>query len=123
MSKKAFCDRVLDRVKGLDASAAITSISRRDMDDAMLVRVRTTPATASAVLSSLRSAWPLATVSLVENLVTGRSEAQVSLPNERDQAELAMRMAHQRPGQVILRAALRLLVVLFVGACVMSAFR
>ena len=123
MSKKAFCDRVLDRVKGLDASAAITSISRRDMDDAMLVRVRTAPATASAVLSSLRSAWPLATVSLVENLVTGRSEAQVSLPNERDQAELAMRMAHQRPGQVILRAALRLLVVLFVGACVMSAFR
>lgn len=123
MSKKAFCDRVLDRVQGFDASAAITSISRRDPDDAMLVRVRTAPATAGAVLDSLRSAWPLATVSLVENLVTGRSEAQVSLPNERDQAELAMRMAHERPGQVILRAALRLLVVLFVGACVMSAFR
>jgi hypothetical protein len=123
MSKKVFCDRVLDRVKGFDASAAITSISRRDMDDAMLVRVRTVPSTAGAVLNSLRSAWPLATVSLVENLVTGRSEAQVSLPNERDQAELAMRMAHERPGQVILRAALRLLVVLFVGACVMSAFR
>ena len=54
MSKKVFCDRVLDRVKGLDASAAITSISRRDMDDAMLVRVRTAPATASAVLESLK---------------------------------------------------------------------
>ena len=123
MSKKAFCDRVLDRVQGFDASAAITSISRRDPDDAMLVRVRTAPATASAVLESLRSAWPLATVSLVENLVTGRSEAQVSLPNERDQAELALRMAHERPGQASLRAVLRFLVVLFVGACVLSAFR
>jgi len=123
MSKKVFCDRVLDRVKGFDASAAITSISRRDLDDAMLVRVRTAPATAGAVLESLRSAWPLATVSLVENLMTGRSEAQVSLPNERDQAELALRMAHERPGQAVLRAALRFLVVLFVGACVMSAFR
>lgn len=123
MSKKAFCDRVLDRVQGFDASAVITSISRRDPDDAMLVRVRTAPATASAVLESLRSAWPLATVSLVENLVTGRSEAQVSLPNERDQAELALRMAHERPGQASLRAVLRFLVVLFVGACVMSAFR
>ena len=51
MSKKAFCDRVLDRVQGFDASAAITSISRRDPDDAMLVRVRTVPATASAVLA------------------------------------------------------------------------
>lgn len=123
MSKKAFCDRVLDRVQGLDASAAITSISRRDLDDAMLVRVRTAPATAGAVLESLRSAWPLATVSLVENLMTGRSEAQVSLPNERDQAELALRMAHERPGQAALRAVLRFLVVLFVGACVVSAFR
>jgi hypothetical protein len=123
MSKKAFCDRVLDRVQGFDASAVITSISRRDPDDAMLVRVRTAPATASAVLESLRSAWPLATVSLVENLVTGRSEAQVSLPNERDQAELALRMAHERPGQASLRAVLRFLVVLFIGACVMSAFR
>lgn len=123
MSKKAFCDQILDRVKGFDASAAITSISRRDPDDAMLVRVRTEPSTATAVLQSLRSAWPLATVSIVENLVTGRSEAQVSLPNERDQAELAVRMAHARPGQAALRAALRLLIVLFVGACVMSAFR
>lgn len=123
MSKKAFCDRVLDRVKGLDASASITSISRRDTDDSMLVRVRTAPATAAVVLESLRRAWPLATVSIVENLITGRSEAQVSLPNERDQAELAVRMAHERPGQAVLRAALRFLVVLFVGACVMSAFR
>ena len=37
--------------------------------------------------------------------------------------ELAARMAHERPGQASLRAALRFLVVLFVGACVMSALR
>jgi hypothetical protein len=123
MSKKAFCERVLDRVKGLDASAAITSISRRDIDDSMLLRVRTAPATAGEVLESLRRAWPLATVSLVENVMTGRSEAQVSLSNESDQAELAVRMAHARPGQASLRAALRFLAVIFFGACVMSAFR
>lgn len=123
MSKKAFFDQVLDRVRGFDATASITSISRRDLDDATLVRVKTTPSTSAVVLDTLRSALPLATISIVENLVTGSSETQVLLPNERDRAELATRLAHERPGQASLRALLRLLVVLFVGSCVTSACR
>lgn len=123
MVAKQFCQNILDRVRLQDVDASISSVSRRDLDDATLVRLRTSPSTSANVLASLRSTWPLATVTLVENLLTGRSETQVLLPNEADQAELAKRLAHEKAGQATLRSILRLLLVLFFTSCVACLVR
>lgn len=98
-------------------------MSRRDLDDATLVRVHTSSSSAMQVLETLRAAWPLATVTLVENLLTGRKETQVLLPNERDQMEIAKRMAHDNRGQLLLRGILRLLLVMLLGSCVACIVR
>ena len=123
MAAEAFCNRVLERAQTHDAHAKISSVSRRDLDDATLVRVHTSSASAMNVLSALRNAWPLATVTLVENLLSGRKEAQVLLPNEREQMEIAKRMAHENQGQALLRGILRLLLVMLLGSCVACIVR
>ena len=123
MAAEAFCNRVLERARASDSSARISSVSRRDLDDATLVRVHTSSSSAMQVLETLRAAWPLATVTLVENLLTGRKETQVLLPNERDQMEIAKRMAHDNRGQLLLRGILRLLLVMLLGSCVACIVR
>jgi len=123
MAAEAFCNRVLERARASDSNARISSVSRRDLDDATLVRVHTSSTSAMQVLQTLRAAWPLATVTLVENLLTGRKETQVLLPNERDQMEIAKRMAHDNRGQLLLRGILRLLLVMLLGSCVACIVR
>ena len=73
------------------------------------------------MLQALRSAWPLASVSQVENLVSGRTETQVLLPDETEHQELARSIAARAPWQAPLRAAVRGLVVLLAAACVQKA--
>lgn len=123
MVAKQLCQNILDRIHLQDADASISSVSRRDLDDATLVRVKTTPGTSEGVLASLRRALPLATVTLVENLLTGRSETQVLLPSPDDQVELAKRLAHDKRGQATLRTILRLLLAMLFTSCVVCIVR
>ena len=110
---------ILDRAKALDMNASIANISRRDADDATLVRVRTSSDAAMGVLAALRAAWPLATVTLVENAIDGKKEAQVLLPNEQDQHDIAKMLANYGAGQKPLRLLANGLLVAFAISCVL----
>tara|TARA_B100000902_G_C27225211_1_gene871782 strand:+ start:332 stop:724 length:393 start_codon:yes stop_codon:yes gene_type:complete len=110
-------DTILQKVKEFDAGARVASISRRDADDGVLVRLDT-KTKADGMLQSLREAWPLASVSVVKNLITGRTEAQVLLPNEREQLEIAKSLAHASPWERPLRLLANGLVALLAVACV-----
>jgi len=110
-------DTILQKVKEFDGGARVASISRRDADDGVLVRLDTKTKEAG-MLQSLREAWPLASVSVVKNLITGRTEAQVLLPNEREQLEIAKSLAHASRWERPLRLLANGLVALLAAACV-----
>jgi len=118
-----FCESLLEHVRPIDKGAEIASVSRRDYDDATLVRLRTSDGDSSGVLSALRGLLPLARVSLVQNLTNGRTEAQVLLPSAEEKREMAHAMAHQSTLQLYFRIVLRALVVAFVGACAARVLR
>ena len=111
------CENLLNRATALDMNASISSVSKRDADDSTLVRIRTSKDTAMGVLSALRLAWPLATVTLVQNRLSGNTEAQVLLPNEKDQQEIAMTLANYGTGQKALRFAANCLLVALAISC------
>ena len=115
----AIYNRILDRAKALDMNASIANISKRDSDDSTLVRVRTSGDAAMGVLAALRAAWPLATVTLVENAIDGNKEAQVLLPNARDQRDIAKMLANYAAGQKPLRMLANSLLVALVISCVL----
>ena len=117
---KAVCDRILGRAMALDTRAEVASVSRRDADDATLVRIRTSKDAALGVLSALRAAWPLATVSLVENCLNGNTEAQVLLPSARDERDIAKTLANYGAGQRPLRLLANTLMAALAVACVLS---
>lgn len=110
-------DNILSRAKALDMHASVASISRRDADDSTLVRIRTSSDTSMGVLAALRAAWPLATVSLVQNLVDGKTEAQMLLPNEEDQLAHAKVLANYAKGQKPLRLLANILLAALGLAC------
>ena len=110
-------DAILQKVKEFDAGARVASISRRDADDGVLVRFDTKTMTVG-MLQSLRAAWPLANVSVVKNLINGRTEAQVLLPNEREQREIAKGLAHASAWNRPLRLLANGLMALLAVACV-----
>lgn len=111
------CERILNAARRLDAAAKITSVSRRDADDGILVRLAAQQDKTAALTTALRNAWPLASVSTVENLVNGHTEAQVLLPSEAEQREIAKSLAERSPLQRPLRLAANVLVVLLAIAC------
>ena len=113
------CENLLNRAMALDMNASISSVSKRDADDSTLVRIRTSKDTAMGVLSALRLAWPLATVTLVQNRLSGNTEAQVLLPNEKDQLEIAKTLANYATGQKALRVLANGLLVALVISCVL----
>ena len=116
------CENILKRARQFDEDARISSVSRRDMDDGILVRVATKMDQGrSGLVQALRDQWPLASVSLVENLVDGHTEAQVLLPNESEQRHLAKIMAHLSGGQAVLRKVANVLVVILAAVCVHQA--
>jgi len=115
-------ERVLQKAQEVDASARVTSVSRRDADDGVLVRLAASGTGDSQnLLRSLRASWPLATVSLVKNLMNGRTETQVLMPNENAQREIAMTLAHQSMWQRPLRLLANCLMILLAIACVQQA--
>jgi len=111
------CERILSSAKRFDAAAKITSVSRRDVDDGILVRLAAQKDKTLALTKALRAAWPLASVSTVENLVNGHTEAQVLLPSEAEQREIAKSLAERSPLQRPLRMAANVLMVLLAIAC------
>ena len=117
----ALYERVLEKAREFDAGARISSITRRDADDGVLVRLATGKADSVDLVQSLRVSWPLATVSQVKNLMNGRTETQVLLPNESEQREIALALARQSTWQRPLRLLANGLVALLAIACVQRA--
>lgn len=114
---RSVCERILERAKQFDDSAQIASVSRRDADDGILVRLATS-AGSSGLVKALREACPLASVCLVENRVCGRTEAQVLLPSETEQRQIAKGLAEHSAWQASLRWVANALMVLLSIACV-----
>ena len=114
---ESVCERILSSAKRFDAAAKITSVSRRDVDDGILVRLAAQKDKTLALTKALREAWPLASVSTVENLVNGHTEAQVLLPSEAEQQEIAKSLAERSPLQRPLRLAANTLLALLAVAC------
>jgi len=110
-------ENILSKVKEFDAAARVASVSRRDADDGVLVALETT-VDSPGLLQSLREAWPLANIILVKNVMNGRTQAQVLLPNERDQQEIAKGLARASAWQRPLRLVANGLAALLVAACV-----
>jgi len=117
------CERILSAAKRLDAAAKITSVSRRDADDGILVRLAAQQDKTAALTTALRAAWPLASVSTVENLVNGHTEAQVLLPSEAEQQEIAKSLAERSPLQRPLRLVANVLMALLAIACAYKLVR
>ncbi len=113
-------ENILKRASALDMHARIAGIARRDADDSTLVRIRTSNDTSLGVLAALRAAFPLATVSLVQNLVDGKTEAQMLLPNAEGQLSNAKMLANYGRGQKPLRLLANFLLVALGIVC---AFR
>ena len=118
---QALCESILGRARQFDEGAEIASVRRTEDDGSMRVRLLATKADAQGMLQALRSAWPLASVSQVENLVSGRTETQVVLPDEAEQQELARGIAARSRWQAPLRTVAHALAVLLAVACVQKA--
>jgi hypothetical protein len=95
------CKRVLSTISDIDADAKITSVVRHENDQATLVRIRSGAAAQQLgavptnIVYALKRAWPLARVSLVENVVEGTTETQLLVPSRDEQRELAHEQALQ----------------------------
>ena len=119
---QALCESILGRVRQFDERAEIASVRRTEEDGSMRVRLLATKADAQgSMLQALRSAWPLASVSQVENLVSGRTETQVMLPDEAEQQELARSIAARSAWQAPLRMMAHALAVVLAITCVQRA--
>lgn len=118
---QALCESILGRARQFDEGAEIASVRRTEEDGSVRVRLLATKTDAQGMLQALRSAWPLASVSQVENLVSGCTETQVLLPDEAEQQELARGMAARSAWQAPLRTVAHALAVLLAVACVQKA--
>lgn len=111
-------DRLLQKAREFDEAARVTSVSRRDADNGVLVRLAASKGDPQRMVQSLRDSWPLASVCTVKNLMTGRTETQVLLPNEGEQQEIAKTLAQQSAWQWPLRLLANGLMALLAIACV-----
>ena len=86
------CARVLASVHSVDNEATISTVSRWEYDESTLVRVRGR-VQPIALLHTLRDSFPLARVSVVENVIDGSNEAQLLVPSMLEQELIASSMA------------------------------
>ena len=119
------CDQLLKTVHTVDGNARISAVARREDDESTLVRLRLssrlTDAAKLTVTSALNAVWPLASVSLVENVVDGTVETQVLLPSASYQNELARERVHMLPHLQKLVHAARLFALVGVVAFLVAA--
>lgn len=92
------CRRVLSTAHSLDANASVTSVARlQDDNDSTLVRIKAGANVNPGILvETLRAAWPLAYVGVVENYASGTQEAQVVVPSSSTQHEIARSVVSSR---------------------------
>tara|TARA_B100000965_G_scaffold307102_1_gene266040 strand:- start:757 stop:1176 length:420 start_codon:yes stop_codon:yes gene_type:complete len=100
---------VLNTARSVDASARISSIARWEHDDSTLLKVSTESETPFQIADVLRRRWPLATVSIVQNVISGHSEAQVLVPSSADQIKRANDMAKESSTALWLSLLVRVL--------------
>jgi hypothetical protein len=119
------CEQLLKTVHAVDNHARISAVARREDDESTLVRLRLssrlTDAAKLTVTSALNAVWPLASVSLVENVVDGTVETQVLLPSASHQNELARERVHMLPHLQKLVHAARLCAMVGVVAFLVAA--
>ena len=108
---------VLNTAQAVDATARISSIARWEHDDSTLLKVSTDSGTPFNVADVLRRRWPLATVSIVHNVISGHREAQVLVPSSVDQFKRANDMAKESSTALWLSLLVRVL-----GAAAMICF-
>lgn len=94
---RQLCRRVLSTAKTVDDTARITSVSRWDRDNATLLRISTNSGTPLSLADMLRKVFPLAKVALVENVVEGTTEAQILVPSNEEQRDIARSLAEEAP--------------------------
>lgn len=94
---RQLCRRVLSAAKTVDDTARITSISRWDRDNATLLRISTNSGMPVSLADMLRKVFPLAKVALVENVVEGTTEAQILVPSNEEQRDIARSLAEEAP--------------------------
>lgn len=94
---RQLCRRVLSTAKTVDDTARITSVSRWDRDNATLLRISTNSGMPVSLADMLRKVFPLAKVALVENVVEGTTEAQILVPSNEEQRDIARSLAEEAP--------------------------
>ena len=94
---RQLCRRVLSTAKAVDDQARITSVSRWDADNSTLLRISTQLGTPVQLAQALRAVFPLAKVSLTENVVDGTTEAQILVPSDDEQRDIARALAGDVP--------------------------
>lgn len=117
---RQLCRRVLSTAKTVDDQARITSVSRWDNDNSTLLRISTQLGTPVQLAQTLRRVFPLAKVSLTENVVEGTTEAQILVPSDDEQRDLARALAGDVPLARRTRSLVRALAIAaLVAFCVL----
>lgn len=89
------CNGVLNTARAVDATARISSVAKWEHDDSTLLRVSTESGDPLKVADVLRRRWPLAAVSVVQDMINGNQQTQVLVPNGVDQLRRANDMAKE----------------------------
>ena len=113
--------RILAKAQEFDTNVRVSKVSRRDEDDSVLLRLCSQEGQTAGLVQALRSCLPLASVSTVENLLNGRTEAQILLPSEKEQQQLAKSLAMHGAWQHPLRLAANVLIAVLGVVCVYQA--
>ena len=102
------CNGVLKTARAVDATARISSVARWEHDDSTLLSVSTDSGSPFQVADVLRRRWPLAAVSVVQDMINGNQQTQVLIPSGADQLKRANDMAKESSAALAeLRAELR----------------
>jgi hypothetical protein len=115
---RALCQRVLKIAQSVDENAKIGTITKAaglGGENARLVRIQCDSSTHKSVMSRLRDALPLSSVSLVENVVEGTFEAQVIFPEGATRRQLATLNVERRSWARCLKFATELFTIAGVG--------
>ena len=89
------CNGVLNTARAVDATARISSVAKWEHDDSTLLRVSTESGDPLKVADVLRRRWPLAAVSVVQDMINGNQQTQVLVPSGVDQLRRANDMAKE----------------------------
>ena len=108
---------MLKTARAVDATARISSVARWEHDDSTLLSVSTDSGSPFQVADVLRRRWPLAAVSVVQDMINGNQQTQVLIPSGADQLRRANDMARESSAALWLSLLVRVL-----GAAAMICF-